>query len=174
MGLTIHYSWQLAASRAEEIPALLDKISTAAKQLGFVEVLPSRHLHGAECDPDRADSERTRETLLLNGAGASELFVVETLPGHGCEAANFGFKREPEGRWIWRSFCKTQFAARQEHGGQINFLRSHTRLCKMLDAIRELGIDVEVHDDTDYFATRNNAALREAIDAALLVQMMLG
>src|SRR6185369_17210109 len=83
-----------------------------------------------------------------------------TVPGDGCEAANFGLcrypatntvrdPRQPElfqtirtrlAGWRWSSFCKTVYASNPEFGGVENFLRCHLSIVRLLDRAQELGL----------------------------------
>ncbi|HVX09954.1 MAG TPA: hypothetical protein VHC22_02015 [Pirellulales bacterium] len=72
----------------------------------------------------------------------SHLIAFTTVPGDGCEPANFGLCRCSTGSsgWRWSSFCKTQYTNHREYGGVANFLKCHIAVIKMLDYARELGI----------------------------------
>lgn len=105
-----------------------------------------------------------------------KLIVFSTHPGAGAEQANFGLavyhdrvtlwdrSTSPPtgtlvpthiGDWYWESFCKTQFAIDERHGGLTNFLRTHMTIVKLLDYARELGILVEVNDGGGYWESRD-------------------
>jgi hypothetical protein len=107
----------------------------------------------------------------------SKLIVFTTRPGAGAEPAFFGLgvytdhvhewdrsvdppvfvKEIPTnfGDWSWSSFCKTQFASREECGGVRNFIRTHMTLIKVLDYAKELGILEKVNDGAEYWETRD-------------------
>ncbi len=107
----------------------------------------------------------------------TQLIVFTTRPGAGSEPAFFGLGRYPDhvenwdhsvdppvfveniptnfGDWSWTSFCKTQFASREECGGVRNFIRTHMTLIKMLDYAKELGILEKVTDGGEYWETRD-------------------
>lgn len=98
-------------------------------------------------------------------------WLVNVLPGKGCEAATFGLCQYPrrisirgqsvstgfKGGWQFRSFCKAQYAG--EHGWE-NFLKCHRRVISLLDFWRGLGVRVKVNDDGGYWKTRSVEKLR--------------
>jgi len=90
-------------------------------------------------------------------------------PGHGSEAATFGFVRPlvetpasdaevPEkcGAWYWHACCKTQYASvvSDEH-----LVRCHLLIVELLEALQRLGVEVDVRDETGYWETRSTARL---------------
>jgi hypothetical protein len=84
-------------------------------------------------------------------------------PGPGSEPAAFGLATErPPGTasWSWHSFCKTQYASNH---GEENFLRCHVSLVAVLDAARDLGFEVDVHDEGGYWESRDTRALLERV-----------
>ena len=109
--------------------------------------------------------------------------LAQTLPGDGCEAANFGFCKYPAhievddpewpGQcnrirtklpgWRWSSFCKTQYASNSECGGVQNFLRCHLSVVSLLDHARSLGILEGVSDEGDFWETRDVCALTQEV-----------
>lgn len=62
--------------------------------------------------------------------------------------------------WCWSSFCKTQYASNVsvEH-----FLKCHLLVVRMLDAIRGLGVDIEVSDEGHYWETRDVETLLRSV-----------
>lgn len=85
--------------------------------------------------------------------------------GAGSEPASLGVLQiAPEGRdvspWWWRCFCKTQYAS--VHGDE-NLVRCHTALVNLLDAARSLGFEVQVHDETGYWESRDSDQLLAAV-----------
>jgi hypothetical protein len=80
-------------------------------------------------------------------------------PGPGSEPAAFGLATmRPVGTtgWSWNSFCKTQYASNH---GEENFLRCHQSVVALLDTARELGVEVEVHDEGGYWESRDTGEL---------------
>jgi hypothetical protein len=102
------------------------------------------------------------DKYLLAAAG----FLV--YPGEGSESATFGLVRPlltepPENledhrntddwkHWYWQSFCKTQYASTvsEEH-----FLFCHHTVISLLDEARRIGFEVTVHDEGQYWETRD-------------------
>jgi len=107
---------------------------------------------------------------------ALRIIGFSAWPGEGCEESNvglclypatveveqYGYKdmvRVGERGWHWQSFCKTQYANDPAAGGLANFLRCHLTVCAMLDAAKELGLQVEVSDEGGYWQKRDVKAL---------------
>jgi hypothetical protein len=114
-------------------------------------------------------------------------------PGEGCESVEIGFSEYPKTilvpsqyksvwdgedfvpkksrlwvheddcAWHWHSFCKTQYASNPECGGVPNFLRCHLLVISLLDKAKELGFNVEVHDEGEYHDKRDIEALIKEI-----------
>jgi hypothetical protein len=85
-------------------------------------------------------------------------------PGEGSEPASFTLTRlngpEVTTRWSGECFCKTQYASML---GDEHLLRCHGSLVALLDAAVELGFEVEVHDETSYWESRDARALTESV-----------
>lgn len=95
----------------------------------------------------------------------------------GSETAQFGLAAHPpvvekeiagRNEWIetglagiysWAQCCKTQYAGLQQFGGAENFLRAHLVLIDLLDHARDLGVQVDVHDDSGYWVDRDQERL---------------
>ncbi len=93
----------------------------------------------------------------------------------GAETAGFGLASRPAsihdthtggeidtglaGLYTWQGFCKTQYAALPQHGGIDNSLRAHLSIVELLDAAAELGLDVKVNDESQYWDKRDRDAL---------------
>ncbi len=102
------------------------------------------------------------EKYLLAAAG----FIV--FPGEGSESATLGLVRPllseaPENlephrntddwkHWYWNGFCKTQYASTI---GEEHFLTCHRMVISLLDEARRIGFDVTVHDEGQYWETRD-------------------
>jgi hypothetical protein len=113
----------------------------------------------------------------------TRVIAFSTRPGEGCEPANFGLCRYPgvierddplrPGRrrrirtglagWSWKSFCKTQYASREDCGGVPHFLRCHLAVVKMLDTAKSLGLLGGVHDEGDFWEKRDVEALARRV-----------
>lgn len=85
-------------------------------------------------------------------------------PGRGSEPASFGLLRlgggDAPARWRWRCFCKTQYAS--AHGDD-HLLRCHGSLVALLDAARQIGVEVTVSDETGYWESRDPRQLTAAV-----------
>jgi len=195
MGLTVH--WQFECNdKPELVSGKLELMRDKAIALGFKEVGKVRQFIGDECEYERyRKKDETAVWSLIQAQGSvlvdergkvvSEshvgccgiyvtplhAIILDTWPGEGCEAANFGLVRYPETvpfqprshrfvivptglsvGWHWRSFCKTQYAM---EGGIENFLRCHTMVIAMLDFAKELGILKEVYDEGHFWEKRD-------------------
>lgn len=206
MGLTIHYRFYAPKADGATAKELVRQLWRAAAMAGFREIGQIRHLVGNQCDPDVLDrdeaKDQTLQWLLIQAAGSVrykprhsgrtqktcyadviplEVIAFHTLPGAGCEPANFGLCRYPpavqvqDGRqkrslptrlgtgWHWHSFCKTQYASNPRSGGVENFLRCHLGIVKVLDAAKALGILREVLDEGNYWQDRDVQSLARQV-----------
>lgn len=123
------------------------------------------------------------EATCMMGVTPLHVIAFSTLVGPGCESADFGLCRLPQSvlikvegaqcrqsmpdadKWIWRSFCKTQYASDPRCGGFPNFVKCHLTVIKALDIAKEIGFDVTVNDEGDYWAKRDHALLLKNIGA---------
>jgi hypothetical protein len=85
--------------------------------------------------------------------------------GRGSEPAAFGLTKlggaEHESlAWRWQCSCKTQYASVL---GNEHLLRCHTSVVALLDAAVALGVEVEVHDETGYWETRDTTVLFDRV-----------
>jgi len=48
----------------------------------------------------------------------------------------------------WEGFCKTHYAVNH---GLANFLRAHLLVCDMMDAAKNIGLEVDVQDEGEYY-----------------------
>ena len=97
---------------------------------------------------------------------AAASFLV--YPGEGSESATFGLVRplltEPPQDlehvenagdwklWYWQSFCKTQYASTVSED---HLLFCHRMVISVLDEAKRIGFDVTVHDEGQYWETRD-------------------
>jgi hypothetical protein len=134
MGLTIHYDLKADLTKPKDVHQLVEAMRQHALDLPFKEVGEVKAYKGPETGWDNEDDPD--RWLKIQAAGhvsvgqthftvpALNIIALSTLPGEGCEEANFGFCRYPayfkteKGRkatklngWRWHSFCKTQYAS---------------------------------------------------------------
>jgi hypothetical protein len=69
----------------------------------------------------------------------------------------------PSEKGTWGSFCKTQYANDPRVGGMPNFLRAHLAVCAILEKAQNLGFQVHVSDEGDFWKKRDVKALAEEI-----------
>jgi hypothetical protein len=67
------------------------------------------------------------------------------------------------GIYSWAQCCKTQYAGLQQYGGPDNFLKAHLALIELLDRAGELGLQVQVHDDSGYWDDRDEPRLLQQL-----------
>jgi len=178
VGLTIHYSLKTSLTVPEQVTKLVRSMREFALDLPLHKVSEVVELDGSdESDQDgQMHWLRIQSAAYVAGQSVDPLrgFAFSTMPGQGCESANFGFctypssvKPEPgsgkkraiatklEG-WRWSSFCKTQYASDPKYGGIENFLRCHLSIVKMLDFAKQTGlVEVKVSDEGHYWENRD-------------------
>ena len=197
MGLTIHYSLQSKTRSISKVRKLIADLRQRALDLPFAEVSDVVELSGKECNYDSYSQDDPNRWLLIQAGShvhppdddrltyqvaPEQLIAFETLPGDGCEPANFGLCKYPAfievevpgtGRkrrirtklsgWSWSSFCKTQYASNPECGGTENFLRCHLAVVKMLDHANAIGILADVSDEGDFWTNRDMKSLAQEV-----------
>lgn len=189
MGLTIHYSLRSTDRADARVRQQVEQLRQRALDLPFKSVSELIDLAGNACafqDRDEDDQSRwllvqATEHVTRKGFSYSvsptRLIAFSTLPGDGCEQANFGLCRYPstieghDGRavrtglsgWRWTSFCKTQYASNPACGGAQNFLRCHLSVVKLLDQAGELGLLEGVSDEGGYWVKRDVEALTREV-----------
>lgn len=110
------------------------------------------------------------------------LIAFGILPAEGAETAQIGLACHPPvidyphagvshiletdlaGVYSWSQCCKTQYAGLQQYGGFPNFEQAHVGLVKLLAHAQDLGIQVEVKDDSGYWDERDLAKLHASLD----------
>jgi hypothetical protein len=187
MGLTIHYELRSDATSPEHARQQVEQLRQAALDLAMAEVGEVVEFSGAGCDfqPVQDDSIRwllvqARRMVLVGEAYCfvvpMRVFAFSTLPGEGCEAANFGLGLYPEtietadgtlptslSGWSWQSFCKTQYASNPDVGGMANFVRCHVTVVRLLDRAKAMGILESVNDESHFWENRDVKALVETV-----------
>ena len=201
MGLTIHYSLKSSTRSLKQARELVAALRGRALDLPFAEVEDIIELQGQQCDYDQCDENESHRWLLIQACQyitrpaplgeyryqviPTHVIAFNTLPGDGCESANFGLCRYPGylevaesnrrgvakhkriatglGGWSWSSFCKTQYASNPQCGGVEHFLCCHLAVIRMLDHAKSLGILQEVSDEGDYWQNRDVRALAEEV-----------
>lgn len=174
MGLTLHYQLRLpgARSRADVLEILTAVRERAAKQ--FAEyVSPVFDLSDGNEPLDELE-KRARYLLMFATECVVDIGIeieegpkwlgddrstigFTVYPGEGAEPATFALLRRRQEtaqseEWYWWCACKTQYASNE---GEEHFVKTHTALIAMLDAAREAGIELEVHDEGDFWETRS-------------------
>lgn len=175
MGLTVHWDLEFKGTD-QEVFAKLQALRTLAEKL------PLEEIEGpAELDYDNfTKAYRTRNTYegwkhwasiqggFCDGKRIEKAFCLFMWPGVGCEPMNIGLRRfDDSGNWDWHSFCKTQYAE--------EFVKSHLLVIRILDECKRLGILKEVHDEGDYWETRDLNKLADNINEYTgLIQSLFG
>jgi len=172
MGLTIHYTLSVAENLSSAVVReLAQRTALYARKIGCAEASEVMRV-----EPDmpftslfvRVGGE---EDGCYGDAPAKHGWIVSVWPGDGCESAMFGLCQYPrrirfrsksvatgfEGGWLFKGHCKTQYAG--EHGAE-HFVKCHRQVISILDFWRELGVDVEVKDEGEYWQTRSEEKLR--------------
>jgi hypothetical protein len=199
MGLTIHY--QLATTGDEaHARQLVQQLHQSALDVSLQHVGEIVEFRGDDCDWNQRAKDDPYRWLLIQARTDLALPVTpaerrrgmrremdvlplhviafETVPGEGCEQANFGFCRYPTevshpefgtrktklSGWSWRSFCKTHYASDPRCGGLPNFLRWHLGVVALLDEAKRLGCLAKVSDEGEFWETRSLARLTKEID----------
>ncbi len=172
MGLTLHYELRAPASwPAAKIDAILATLRQASLTKSFEEVSDLVVAEPADdtespwsstlrffADIVAMPFEDDAPALEADPSTARGFFVNA---GEHCETASFAFleRRNAHGEraeWFWSCHCKTQYASvvSDEH-----FIACHTQLVALLDLARTLGVELVVHDEGDYWETRDTARL---------------
>lgn len=186
MGLTIHWQWKTDYTR-DEARAKIRELYEYASTLGFqhcfepVEIdwsnpaadsdeafLRMRSLWAVSHEIDLGDGIPTSTGDLLEPEWSICFFATDP----GAEPVFIGFGKYPEtwkfqGKTLstgarglaWQNFCKTQYAAMPEEGGETNFLEAHVRIVMLLDEAERLGIPVEVEDEGEFWEKRDEEHL---------------
>ncbi|OLE52372.1 MAG: hypothetical protein AUI36_18180, partial [Cyanobacteria bacterium 13_1_40CM_2_61_4] len=115
------------------------------------------------------------EDCCFGHVPAKRGWMVDIWPGEGCESAEFGLCQYPRrtplrtpfrtrsvptgfaGGWLFKGHCKTQYAG--EHGSE-HFVKCHRQIVSVLDFWRQLGVTVEVTDESEYWQTRSEEKLQ--------------
>lgn len=176
MGLTIHYKFKTETDSHMKAYKLIDKLHQVALTLPWVQVNPIRELNQTQLD----NTDATDPLFFLKISAAKILITEGEIQkisptafigwtahvAEGCESLKIFLCRYP-GSQVWeaQSFCKTQYAALQESGGILNFLRAHTSIILLLDEVQKLGILEEVVDESHYWEHRDLKKLIEEIKA---------
>jgi hypothetical protein len=164
MGLTIHYTLSLKEKvSAAVVRELARRTADYARKIGCAEVggLLRAEKHGHLASHFFRVSEG-----FYHCAEPETGWLVQILPGAGCETTKLGLCRYParillrdglvstgiKGGWQLQSFCKTQYAG--EHGLE-NFLKCHLLAVSLLDFWRGLGVRVKVNDEGGFWKTRS-------------------
>ena len=174
MGLTIHYTLSLREGiSAGVVHELVRRTGQFARKIGCAEV-------GGVLRAEKHENLATYFFRVTDDfysyAEPESGWLIQILPGAGCETARFGLCKYPrrvllrdgfastglKGGWFLQSFCKTQYAG--EHGWD-NFLKCHRLVIGLLDFWRGLGVRVKVSDDGEFWKTRSIEELRRQLNS---------
>jgi len=191
MGLTIHYSLRAKVPKLNQARFLLAALRRRALELPFEHVGEIIERSGAECDFNQCGEDDPHRWLLIQAGqyvefpgsegrpsfkvAPRELVAFETMPGPGCEPANYGLCRfpavvevpDPEqpgsnrriptklSGWRWSSFCKTEYSSCAEVGGYANFLKCHMAIVRLLEYAHQIRILDGVHDEGEFWENRH-------------------
>lgn len=198
MGLTIHWTLRAKTMPIAKMVGIIRKLHNFAKTLPLEELRPIEVLHerqfedtipmhpksyGSESVIPTESFERDGQYYRINPTSGVGFFAN---PGPGCESADFGLATYHayyndlglNGRGLklktdlsgcrWSSFCKTQYAVSEVHGGSpSNFVKCHTMVIALLDCCNALGILEGVTDESDYWEHRNARSLAKAVGASV-------
>ena len=177
MGLTIVYNLSTDEDDSTRVRDLIGQLRDRAVKLPFSEVTDVIELQDEAADYRNSGPDDPNWWLLIQAGQyllsesrsqplpPSHLIAFTTVPGDGCEPANFGLCRRPRGLsgWCWSSFCKTVYANHRDYGGVTNFLKCHIAVIKVLDYASELGFKTEVSDPSGYSESRRPEDLVRAV-----------
>jgi len=210
MGLTIHYQLATTGDGAHS-RKLVQQLRQAALDLPLERVGEIAEFRGDQCywklraddDPHHWLLMQARTQIALPVEPWEEcrgvtremdvlplhVIAFETLPGDGCEPANFGLCQFPSevshaefGKlktklkgWSWRSYCKTHYASDPRCGGLPNFLRCHLGVVSLLDEAEKLGFLDKVSDEGEFWETRSVERLtKEVGEQSAMLASLLG
>jgi len=199
MELTIHWSFRSKTRSPKQAREKIAHLRGRALDLPFEQVEDIVELTGPQCDFENCEQDDPNRWLLIQAGRYVEqplreesysynvapdhVIAFETLPGDGCEAANFGLCKYPAhievddpvrpgqrqrirtglSGWSWSSFCKTQYASNPECGGVQHFLRCYLSVISMLDHARSMSILEDVSDEGGFWEARDVQALAREV-----------
>jgi hypothetical protein len=172
MGLTVHYTLHAEGAGHEQAQELVAWLHEFACDAGY----PVSELY--RYDRDEAEPFFIEFPLSVDGR---DLQLVPQVPAAwfqfqfpGADMMTVGLARlelsgmqhlAPGareklacGHHFW-AFCKTQFALLRPEGSRENFLAAHKAVIAVLDKARELGMEVEVRDESEYWVHRDEVKL---------------
>jgi hypothetical protein len=180
MGLTINY--KITAKNEKQAIEGLEKLRQRCLDLPFEKVGEVKkkevtkeiqslwHFLQEQCFyPNNSKENLQKRDKLIETKGLSTWDMVESdnrvgkivsfniWPGEGCESCDIRFFIEKNKKPKAEGFCKTQYS--------VHFLRHHTLVCNMLDIAKEVGFEVEVKDEGEYFETRDIKVLAKNLEA---------
>ena len=180
MGLTIYYRLSVAKNLSPEVvKELVERAAGYARKIGCAEVGEPMLAFREPVFSQLFVRAGREEDACFGQVPARAGWLVEVWPGEGCESAHFGLCQYPReapyqlhGRtgwvkteyrrgWLFKSSCKTQYAA--ENGWE-HFLRCHKTILSILKFWRSLGVTVKVNDEGGYWRTRSEKGLREILN----------
>ena len=174
MGLTIHYELSVKHRLAQAVVReLAQRTAHYARKIGCAEAGEVMRVEADTPFTGLFVSVGRDEDCCFGSVPAKRGWVVEVAPVDGCETALFGLCQYPhripfragtiatgfEGGWLLKGFCKTQYAG--EHGWE-HFLKCHKQIISLLDFWRDLGVQVKVTDEGEYWETRSEKKIGRA------------
>ncbi|MES3033297.1 MAG: hypothetical protein V4813_04805 [Gemmatimonadota bacterium] len=173
MGLSLHFELRLPATTSpEQVTEILQRLHAEALRLPFASVTP---FLSRDIPPTDDEGFRFEELEFWASIVAPEPDEVDTvpqgipetavgffvIPGDGCEPASFALMRRNDATgvpvdWYWRCHCKTQYASTVSDA---HFVTCHTTLIRLLDSAGALGLQLDVHDEAQFWETRDEVAL---------------
>ena len=175
MGLTIHYELSVTKNLlVAVVRELAQQTALYARKIGCAEVSEVLRAADDEKSAPLFVHVGKPEDCCFGHVAPKHGWLVEVWPGEGCESATFGLCQYPhwilsrtgevhtgfEGGWLLKGFCKTQYAG--EHGWE-HFLKCHKQIISLLDFWRDLGVQVKVADEGEYWETRSEAKLKDRL-----------
>jgi hypothetical protein len=112
------------------------------------------------------DDYSQREIRFRFRGTTDEARAVFTSPEFKAELEEVIHGKEhviPASHGTWSSFCKTQYANDPRVGGWANFQRAHLSVLAVLEHMQQIGFTVHVNDESDFWKSRDLAALAKTI-----------
>ena len=153
LGFELQYSFRQLRKERSKLNKIVEKIGGTVNlyKLSSGEYQTYKTL---EYDIQRAD-KCLKSRILKYGNG----YILPVDVGEGCEWFSLTIGRIGSSK-LWRGggCTKTQYAE--------DFVKSHLSVIKMLDLCKEAGLLSQVHDEGEYWETRNIVVLAKEINSS--------